>query len=375
MKRTFFIVMVFVMALTLLGACAPAEPQVIEKEVVVEKEVEVVVTQIVEVEGETVIQEVMVTVEPEAEAPPLRDVNVQLGWIKNSEYAGLFMAEQLGYYEEVGLDVTFISGGAGINPISIVRQNPDFIGINSSNPSLVNAQAAGYPLVSIAAFYQKHPNGFLFLKDSGIEGYEDFVGKTIGVQAEGEYLLDVILALNDIDKSEIEVVRVGYDPTPLLTGQIDAYMAWVVNQPLKAEQEGLEWDFLFFSDNPGIASYAMLPIVHQTLLDSDPEMVQDWLCATLKGWEYTLDNPEEVAQIVVDEYLPASTFEAEMFLLTNANPITVSEDTAEHGLGWSDPVNWEELIETLVTYEQVDSAPAVEDIMTNEFVEACGILR
>jgi NitT/TauT family transport system substrate-binding protein len=373
MKRTFFIVMVFVMALTLLGACAPAEPQVVEVEV--EKEVEVVVTQIVEVEGEPVVQEVLVTVEPEPEAPPLRKVIVQLGWLKNSEFAGLFMAEQLGYYEEAGLDVSFIQGGAGIDPISVVRQNPDFIGIANSNPSLINATATGYPLVAIGAFYQKHPNGFLVLKDSGIESYEDFVGKTIGVQAAGEYLLDVVLALNDIDKDSMEVVRVGYDPTPLLTGQIDAYMAWVINQPLKVEQEGLEWDFLFFADNPGIASYAVLPMVHQDLLDSDPEMIQDWLCASLKGWEYTLDNPEEVAQVVLDKYIPASNIEAEMFMLENANPITVSEDTAEHGLGWTDPVNWEELIQTLLEYEQVESAPAVEDIMTNEFVEACGILR
>jgi hypothetical protein len=77
----------------------------------------------------------------------------------------------------------------------------------------------------------------------------------------------------------------------------------------------------------------------------------------------------------VDKYLPGSTVESEMFILTNANPITVSEDTAEHGLGWTDPVRWDELIQTLVAYEQIESAPAVEDIMTNEFVEACGIKR
>lgn len=309
------------------------------------------------------------------EPTELTRVNVQLGWIPNSEFAGLFAADQLGYYEEEGLEVDFISGGAGIDPITIVRQNQDFIGVVSSNPSLINAVSRGAPLVAIGAFYQFHPNGFLILKESGIATWKDLEGKKVGVQAEGEYLLDVVAAVEGLDKSKMEVVRVGYDPTPLLTGQIDAYMAWVVNQPYKVEQADKEWDFLLLADVSGVEFYAMLPFVHKDLLESDPDLVERWTCASLRGWAYVLDHPDEAAEWTVEHYLEAGDLEAERWLLEQANPITRSENTAEHGLGWMDPGRWERAITTLLEHNQIEKPVAVEDIMTNQFVETCGIKR
>ncbi len=116
-------------------------------------------------------------------------VNVQLGWIKNTEFAGLFVADQKGYYAEEGLEVNFISGGAGIDPLSIIRANPGYIGVVSSSGTLINAVSKGAPFVALGSFYQKHPNGFLVLADSPIKTYKDFEGRKIGVQPEGEYYL------------------------------------------------------------------------------------------------------------------------------------------------------------------------------------------
>jgi ABC-type nitrate/sulfonate/bicarbonate transport system substrate-binding protein len=66
---------------------------------------------------------------PDAQPKPLKRLNVQLGWIKNAEFAGLFVADQRGWFAQEGLDLTFISGGAGIDPINIVRANPTYIGV------------------------------------------------------------------------------------------------------------------------------------------------------------------------------------------------------------------------------------------------------
>lgn len=318
-----------------------------------------------------------VTSQAPAESPPAERtrVNVQLGWIKNAEFAGLFVADQKGYYAEEGLEVNFISGGAGIDPLSIVRANPDYIGVVSSSGTLINAVSAGAPLVALGAFYQKHPNGFLILEGTPIDSYEEFEGHTIGVQAEGEFYLDVLAAIHGLDKSEMEVIRVGFDPTPLLTGQIDAYMSWIVNQPYAVEKTGQEWKFLLLADNPGVQFYAMLPFVTTSFLESNPDLIRRWMRASLRGWEYVLDHPDEAAQIVVDHYLSGGDLEAERWLLEQANPITVSADTQEHGLGWMDPQRWEEGIQTLLQYGQIEQAPAVDQIMTNRFVEEIGIKR
>lgn len=304
-------------------------------------------------------------------AKPLQKVTVQLGWLKNSEFAGLFAADKLGYYKDAGLQVDFISGGSGIDPIPIVRANPNFIGIVSSTGTLINAISKGAPLVSIGAFYQKHPNGFLVLKDGPIKTWKDFEGRKIGVQPEGEYYLDVVSSIQGLDKSKMQVVRVGSDPSPLLTGQLDAYMAWIVNQPYAVEKAGKQWDFLLLADNPGLHIYAMAPFVSKTLLEKDPELLQRWTCATLKGWAYVIDNPDAAAKMVAENYLPGGDPAAEKWLLGRANPISVSEDTKKYGLGWQDPQAWKDTVDVLLKYKQIDTAPAVADMMTNQFVEKC----
>ncbi len=316
-----------------------------------------------------------VVVHPGVRAAPgaLTRVNVQLGWIKNSEFAGLFVADQKGYYAAEGLDVNFISGGAGIDPMNIVRANPTYIGVVSSSGILINAVTKGAPLVAVAAFYQKHPNGFLLLADNPIKTYKDFEGRKIGVQPEGEYYLDVLSAIYGADKSKMEVVRVGFDPTPLLTSQIDAYMAWVVNQPYAVEKAGKKWKFMLLADTPGLQFYAMLPFVTKDFLSKSPSVIERWLRASLRGWAYTVDHPDEVAGLVVQNYLSGGNVDAERWLLTQANPITVSADTKQHGLGWMDRTRWEAGIQTLLTYKQIERAPSVDEVMTDQFVEKIAI--
>lgn len=307
-------------------------------------------------------------------APPTR-VTVQLGWIKNAEFAGLFVADKKGFYAAEGLEVNFISGGAGIDPLTLVRFNPDFIGVVSSSGTFINATSRGAPYIAIAAFYQKHPNGFLVLADSPIRSYKDFEGRRIGVQPEGEYYLDVLAAIHGLDKSKMQVVRVGFDPTPLLTGQIDAYMAWVINQPYAVEKAGKRWRFILLADNPGVQFYAMVPFVTRNYFGRNRSVVERWLRASLQGWAYVLDHPDEVAELVVRYYLPGGDLEAEKWLLRQANPITVSEGTKRYGLGWMDRNLWEAGIQTLLKYKQIDLAPNVDDIMNIRLVERIGIKR
>ena len=363
------------LAVLALSAC---QPQTVEVTRVVTETTteEIEVTRVVE--GETITEVVEVTrvveVEPEA-APELTEIDVQLGWIKNSEFAGMFVADQQGFFEEEGLEVNFISGGAGIDAIPIVRQNPNIIGIANSGPALINAVSGGAPLVAIGAFYQKHPNGFLILEETPIDSFQDLQGHSIAIQPESEFLLDVLVAYHDLDKSSMELVRAGFDPTPLLTGQVDAYVAWIVNQPYAVEQAGMDWKFLLFADNPGLEYYAMIPFVHRDFIENNPEALEGFMRASLRGWEWALDNPAETAEVVVNNYLPGGDVAAEQWLMEASLDLIATEETAANGLGWMNPQKWEEGIATLVEYEQIDESVAVDEIMTNQFVESAGILR
>ena len=273
---------------------------------------------------------------PAAQPKPLKRINVQLGWIKNAEFAGLFVADQRGWFAQEGLDVNFISGGAGIDPINIVRANPTYVGVVASSGALITAVSRGAKLKALAAYYQKHPNCFLMLDESPVKTYKDFEGHRVGVQPEGEHYLQALAAVHGLQMSKIQVVRVGFDPTPLLTGQIDAYMAWIINQPYRLEKAGKKWRALLLADNPALTFYAMLPFATDQMIKEQPEVVEGFLRASLRGWQAVLENPDEAARITVEKYLPGGDLDAEKWLLKHANPITVSDDTRKYGLGWMD---------------------------------------
>jgi ABC-type nitrate/sulfonate/bicarbonate transport system substrate-binding protein len=306
---------------------------------------------------------------PEAQPRPLKRLNVQLGWIKNTEFAGLFVADQRGWFAQEGLDVNFISGGAGIDPINIVRANPTYIGVVASSGALITAVSRGAKLKAVAAYYQKHPNCFLMLDDSPIKTYRDFEGRRIGVQPEGEHYLQALAAVHGLSMNKIQVVRVGFDPTPLLTGQIDAYMAWIINQPYRLEKAGKRWRALLLADNPGLTFYAMLPFATDQLIKEQPDVVEGFLRASLRGWQGVLENPDEAARITVEKYLPGGDLEAEKWLLKHANPITVSDDTRKYGLGWMDLRIWETGRDTLLKYKQIERAPEVGEMVDLSFLK------
>jgi NitT/TauT family transport system substrate-binding protein len=306
---------------------------------------------------------------PEAQPRPLKRLNVQLGWIKNTEFAGLFVADQRGWFAQEGLDVNFISGGVGIDPINIVRANPTYIGVVASSGALITAVSRGAKLKALAAYYQKHPNCFLMLDDSPVKTYKDFEGRRIGVQPEGEHYLQALAAVHGLSMSKIQVVRVGFDPTPLLTGQIDAYMAWIINQPYRLEKAGKRWRALLLADNPGLTFYAMLPFATDQLIKEQPDVVEGFLRASLRGWQVVLENPDEAARITAEKYLPGGDLEAEKWLLKHANPITVSDDTRKYGLGWMDLRIWETGRDTLLKYKQIERAPEVGEMVDLSFLK------
>ena len=306
---------------------------------------------------------------PEAQPKALKRLNVQLGWIKNAEFAGLFVADQRGWFAQEGLDLTFISGGAGIDPINIVRANPTYIGVVSSSGALITAVSRGAKLKAVAAFYQKHPNCFLMLDDSPIKTYKDFEGRRVGVQPEGEHYLQALAAVHGLQMSKIQVVRVGFDPTPLLTGQIDAYMAWIINQPYRLEKAGKKWRALLLADNPGLTFYAMVPFATDQMIKEQPDVIEGFLRASLRGWQAVLENPDEAARITVEKYLLGGDLDSEKWLLKHADPITVSDDTKKYGLGWMDLKIWESGRDTLLKYKQIERAPEVAEMVDLTFLK------
>jgi ABC-type nitrate/sulfonate/bicarbonate transport system substrate-binding protein len=166
-----------------------------------------------------------------ASAATLTDVVYQLGWITNTEFAGTYLAQKLGYFAKHGIDVSILPGGS--NPVEpIVASGKAIVG--DSNADTVSAAvAAGADLRIIGARYQKNPFCIISSAKKPIKSPAGLVGKKVGVNAYNLTAWNVFLKLNHITSSQVKTVDEGFTsgPSPLADGQVDAWMGFVTNEP------------------------------------------------------------------------------------------------------------------------------------------------
>jgi ABC-type nitrate/sulfonate/bicarbonate transport system substrate-binding protein len=262
------------------------------------------------------------------------DASIQFSWIKNAEFMGEFVADEAGYFTEAGFDsVDFIPGPASAEA-GVLSGNVD-LGIGNAISTGTVIAEEGAPLKIIGATYQKNPFTILSLKGVGnIASLGDLAGKTIGVQASNQSLWDAFLKINDIDPSTITVVPVEYDPTPLFSGEVDGWFAYLTNENIDAELAGLDPVNLPLADN-GLPFVAETLTVSDDAIANDREMLKALLVAEIKGWADAINDPAAAAKITVDTYgselgltMEKETRQAEI----QATDLVISPDTEENGL-------------------------------------------
>ena len=111
-------------------------------------------------------------------AEELTEVSIRLDWFHGGTSAGVYLAQEYGYFEDEGLSVEINAGGPDRNPITLVAQGEDDFGTHDG-ASLIMAHAEGLPLVTVAEYFQQHPGGVVVRADSGIETLEDFEGANL----------------------------------------------------------------------------------------------------------------------------------------------------------------------------------------------------
>jgi ABC-type nitrate/sulfonate/bicarbonate transport system substrate-binding protein len=262
------------------------------------------------------------------------DASIQLSWIKNTEFMGEFMADKNGYFEEAGFDsVELVPGPSAVEPVVISGEADLGVGNAISTGTVIANEGA--PLKIIGATYQKNPFTILSLAGVGnIATIDDIKGKTIGVQASNLNLWEAFLAVNDIDESEVTMLPVEYDPTPLFNGEVDGWFAYLTNESIDAELNGLEPVNLPLADN-GLPFVAETFTASDEAIEGDREKLKALLVAEIKGWSDAINDPEAAAAYAVETYGPdlGLTIEKENEQAAiQATDLVVSEETVENGL-------------------------------------------
>ncbi|MFN3867096.1 MAG: ABC transporter substrate-binding protein [Demequina sp.] len=262
------------------------------------------------------------------------EISVQLSWIKNEEFAGEFFADSKGYYTEAGFDTVNLVPGPSTGVAELVSGTVE-VALSDAVSIGAGVGNEGAPLKIIGATYQKNPFTVLSLADGGnILTPADLIGKRIGVQDSNTALFNALLAANDISADDVEVVPVQYDPSPLVNGEVDGFIAYLTNESLILEHEGHSTANLPFADN-GLPFVAETFSVTDDAIANNREMLKAFLVAEIKGWTDAVNDPDEGSRLAVEEYGVDFDLIPEVSLLastTQVDKLVTSPDTEEFGL-------------------------------------------
>jgi NitT/TauT family transport system substrate-binding protein len=306
-------------------------------------------------------------------AADLKPVTMQLGWLVDANQAGEVAAKNLGYFAEEGLELTIQPGGPNIDGVAMVASGQVDIGHATSSPSLMLAASQGIPVKAFAVGAQRHPYAFFSLPANPVRTPQDMIGKKIGIQATGQVLLSALLKKNGIAESDVEVVVVGYDLMPLVSGQVDACAGWLIDvayiKVLGPDYVSLQlWD-------AGVQLYADVYYATQDTLANRADLVTGFLRAAARGWQYAYEHPDETAAFLLTEN-PNLTVEEQADTLKALLKYQFNERTKEFGWGSFDPAVWQAQIQTYADLGQFTAAvPALDAVMTTAIVDATADVR
>ncbi|WP_306111062.1 MULTISPECIES: ABC transporter substrate-binding protein [Roseovarius] len=236
------------------------------------------------------------------------DVTLQLKWVTQSQFAGYYVAQDQGFYEEEDLNVTIKPGGPDIAPAQVIAGGGADVIIDWM-PSALASREKGLPLVNIAQPFKSSGMMLTCRKDTGIEGPEDFRGKTLGVWFFGnEYpFLSWMSQLGiptEGGEDGVTVLKQGFNVDPLLQNQAACVSTMTYNEYWQVIDAGLTPDDLvvFKYEDQGVATLEDGMYVLEENLE-DPEFADKmarFVRASMKGWKWAEENPDEAAMIVLD---------------------------------------------------------------------------
>ncbi|MHC1740613.1 MAG: ABC transporter substrate-binding protein [Anaerolineaceae bacterium] len=293
----------------------------------------------------------------------LTPISVQLQWTHQAEFAGYYAADQNGYYADEGLKVTFLEGGSTVDNLASVVNGQAQFGTASAE-QLISARAEGQPLQAIATIYRRNPAVFFSLAKFGITSPQDFIGKTIRGTSTTDSALHAMTSFLGISPDQYTVVSLPSDVKMFLTGDVPVWSAYSTGLLIAVQQEGVDLNIIY-PDEYGVHFYADTIFSTDDLIKSDPDLVLRFLRASLKGWTYAVENPEEAAAMVV-KYAPTADTALETSRMTTSIPlINIGTDH----IGWMTPEIWAGMAKTLQEQGIITSPLDVSQVYTMNFLE------
>lgn len=230
----------------------------------------------------------------------LRPLRVQLKWTHQFQFAGYYAALHKGFYQDYGLDVSLSEHSATFSPIDQLMGGRAEFAVADTGALLY--RSTGVPLVVLAAIFQSSPSILISRANDGIVELSDLRGRRATLA--GGYMNAELMSMLQSVGLGVEDFALQPGSTSietLIDGSTDAFNGYTTNEPFYLNQYGIP-HIIFHPADYGVDFYGDILITRESLLESDPQLVRNFLDATLRGWEYAVENPAEMVDLILQHY-------------------------------------------------------------------------
>lgn len=302
----------------------------------------------------------------------LVDVTFSLDFITLGRHAPWYVALAKGYYTDEGLNVKIIPGKGSAQVMQAVESGIADIGFIDV-PGLVLGRAAGSTIKLVSVIYQKVPYA-VFSLDPGanVTRPEQLEGLSIGSGA-GSFTPKVFAAFmrsKGLDPDKLKIVNVAPPARAgmLLSGKIEAIEFFIMARAGLSRATGKKKLKTMLFGDFGLKLYSNSIGAKESYIKKNPEIIRGFVKGALRGWQYTLRNPAEAAdlQLKYAKALKRQIIIDEIAILRN---LAVTPDTEAHGLGWFSPALMKESRDFMITNVGVKGTPPrAEDLYLSGFL-------
>jgi ABC-type nitrate/sulfonate/bicarbonate transport system substrate-binding protein len=286
------------------------------------------------------------------------------------EYAGFYAAAENGYYADENLEVTLNAGGPDINPLDEVGNGKAQFGI-STGDGLIIAKSKGADLVAVGTVFRNNPMVAMALSSSGIAKPEDLAGKHIGVIAPDlntAWDLQFLALLQELniaqDGMQFSAIEDYHGANELKSKRLDVMSGmFATNEPVIAELEGEALNLIYYKDY-GIDVYANTIFTTEEFVQKNADLVGRFVRATMRGYQYAIENPEEVASYAL-KYDESLDLKIQQETMKAQIPFI---DTGDAPIGSMDESVWKTTQDILLEFDLISQPVDLSTIYTNQFV-------
>lgn len=301
--------------------------------------------------------------------PKPASVKFTLNFLAGGPQAGFMLAKKLGYYDEVGLDVTIQEGqGSGSTATLVATGQTDF-GFADA-PSAMGIRAKEGKVKIIGPILQTNGFSVMSLEETGITSVSQLVGKKVGVQPGTAQvaLLDALFKGNGIDPAQVELVNI--DPAALvgslLQKQVDAILGGADFQAIQIQDRGVKINQQYYRDS-GVPTVGLSIIAKDEFLAENPDVAARFVAASLRGWDAARQDPASAAKAVVEQFVSGDEAQILAQLEVDLEFICAPGATA---LGLVPEANWTTTYDLLTEYLALPKIVPVTDYYSTEYLPA-----